>query len=772
MRLLRNLPIAVRLALASVAALGLLAVLAAVVLLAIAAQDRLDSRAAAATDAESDGRRAIAIMREVELASRSLDTAQTEADIARAAVPLDRLAERTGRTLVKLAQATADGTIREDVTRATQALQGVRDMAADKAALRRNLLAARAAFLPLRAETDHAAEAFRAAVEAAELAPETRVALRQLERTYMDAATGAREAAMQFLFTGDGGLLARMQEGDMAARNRAAAIGALGLPPEVKQAADQLFAVGLRERAAARSLFDAAARLIAASTGPAEAVRNLLEERLDTVVAAFADQAEATRGEAAAGLAAARRHVLLLAGGIAVVLLLSGVLTGRTVARPIVAMTRAVAAMAAGDVKVALGHAGRGGEVGRMAAALETLRKTLAHAFVQGQMLEQLPTGVMTADPADGFRITYANPAVRALLGRVAASLPVPVDALVGTSIDVFHAAPERQRALLADAANLPHRARIRIGAETMELIASPLRGADGTYVGPMLSWALLTRQEELAARFEQSVAGIAHTVGEAAAGMAATAAAMREAAAASGQRLELVSGASQAATGHVQSVAASAEELAASVREIGRQVAESARIAGAAVAEAEATDRSVAGLAEAAQRIGDVVELIRGIAGRTNLLALNATIEAARAGEAGRGFAVVANEVKMLANQTARATEDIGGQIAAMQGETTQAVAALRSIGGTICRMSEIATAIAGAVEEQSAATQEIARSVQEAAASTAQVDGTIGEVAAEVQRTGTQAEEVVGATGALGGQSATLSREVAGFLAALKAA
>ena len=166
------------------------------------------------------------------------------------------------------------------------------------------------------------------------------------------------------------------------------------------------------------------------------------------------------------------------------------------------------------------------------------------------------------------------------------------------------------------------------------------------------------------------------------------------------------------------------------------------------------------------------MVELIRGIAGRTNLLALNATIEAARAGEAGRGFAVVANEVKMLANQTARATEDIGGQIAAMQGETTQAVAALRSIGGTIRRMSEIATAIAGAVEEQSAATQEIARSVQEAAASTAQVDGTIGEVAADVQRTGTQAEQVVGATGALGGQSATLSREVAGFLAALKAA
>ena len=207
-------------------------------------------------------------------------------------------------------------------------------------------------------------------------------------------------------------------------------------------------------------------------------------------------------------------------------------------------------------------------------------------------------------------------------------------------------------------------------------------------------------------------------------------------------------------------------------MREIAQQVAESARIAGGAVAEAEATDRTVGGLANTATKVGDVVRLIRDIAGRTNLLALNATIEAARAGEAGRGFAVVAGEVKTLATQTARATEDIAAQIAAIQQETGQAVAALRSIGGTIRRMSEIATGIASAVEQQGAATQEIARSVQEAANGTAEVDSTIAAVGGSVQQAGTQAAEVVTAAQALTEQSATLAREVVEFLGSLKAA
>ncbi|MGA9866958.1 MAG: methyl-accepting chemotaxis protein, partial [Acetobacteraceae bacterium] len=228
----------------------------------------------------------------------------------------------------------------------------------------------------------------------------------------------------------------------------------------------------------------------------------------------------------------------------------------------------------------------------------------------------------------------------------------------------------------------------------------------------------------------------------------------------------------SEQAAASVAAGAAGAEELAASISEIGRPVSESARIAGQAVEEAEATDRCVGGLSEAAQRIDDVVRLIGDIAGRTNLLALNATIEAARAGDAGKGFAVVASEVKNLASQTARATGEIGAQISAMQGATSQAVDALRSIGATIGRMSDIATAIAGAVDQQSAATQEIAQAVQHAAAGTSEVTGTIALVSEDVARTGAEAETVQATARELARQSEALKAESDAFLDAVQKA
>jgi methyl-accepting chemotaxis protein len=223
--------------------------------------------------------------------------------------------------------------------------------------------------------------------------------------------------------------------------------------------------------------------------------------------------------------------------------------------------------------------------------------------------------------------------------------------------------------------------------------------------------------------------------------------------------------GAAQVATG-------ATEELSSSVAEIGRQVTQSTEIAGQAVAEANRTNVTVQGLSAAAQKIGDVVKLISDIASQTNLLALNATIEAARAGDAGRGFAVVASEVKSLANQTAKATEEISAQVAAMQGATADAVQAIEGIGRTIGSINEIASVISVAVDQQGAATREIARNVQEAAQGTGQVSSNISGVNQAADKTGSAASKVLSSAEQLSGQAATLRADVDRFLANIRAA
>ncbi|CAO3417776.1 methyl-accepting chemotaxis protein [Azospirillum endophyticum] len=275
----------------------------------------------------------------------------------------------------------------------------------------------------------------------------------------------------------------------------------------------------------------------------------------------------------------------------------------------------------------------------------------------------------------------------------------------------------------------------------------------------------------ELANLFEARVAEVVQQVGAGAHQVRSNAAGMLDRAEGANRQAATVAAASAQAGASVQTAAAATEEMSASIAEIGVQVRRSFDMVRGAVRAVEETNAHVVGLSDAAQRIGEIVGLINAIAGQTNLLALNATIEAARAGEAGKGFAVVASEVKGLANQTAKATEDIGTQIAAMQQVTGAAVAAIKGVGETVVGIDEIVGSIAGSMEQQAAATQEITRNVQEAALGTAEVSRTIDAVSASAGEAGTAAGEVLRAAELLDGQAVTLNREVTQFIGRLRA-
>ena len=277
-------------------------------------------------------------------------------------------------------------------------------------------------------------------------------------------------------------------------------------------------------------------------------------------------------------------------------------------------------------------------------------------------------------------------------------------------------------------------------------------------------------KMDDLMQAFEVKASDLVGAVASAATQLQSTAKSMSGIASKTTGQTAAVAAAAEEASANVQTVAAAAEELSSSVAEISRQVAQSSSTASTAVVEAQRTNNIVKALAESAEKISTIVQLINTIAGQTNLLALNATIEAARAGDAGKGFAVVASEVKSLANQTAKATEDIGQQVDQIQTATKEAVIAIQGIATIISEISETASAISAGVEEQGAATREIARNVQEAAAGTKDVTVNITGVSQGATETGSAASEVLGAADALSKQSEQLSNEVKAFIQSAK--
>lgn len=340
-------------------------------------------------------------------------------------------------------------------------------------------------------------------------------------------------------------------------------------------------------------------------------------------------------------------------------------------------------------------------------------------------MVEQMPTNVFLCDR--DLTVVYINPAAERTLSRIEQYIKVRASDMVGTNIDIFHKNPAHQRRILADPKNLPHRTIITVGPEKLDLLVSAIMDAQGNYIGPMLTWEIITEKVTLEERIRDSV-GVIATSSDA---MISTSAQMSSFAQEASVQATSVATAAEEINKSVQAVSSGIEEMGSSIKEIAKNANDAARVADEAVRIAEGTNTTIGSLGISSAEIGKVIKVITGIAQQTNLLALNATIEAARAGEAGRGFAVVANEVKELAKETARATEDIGQKIEAIQGGVKGAVDGIARISEVIHHISQVQGSIASAVEEQTITSNEIARRVTEAARGTDDIARSITSVA-----------------------------------------
>ena len=310
-------------------------------------------------------------------------------------------------------------------------------------------------------------------------------------------------------------------------------------------------------------------------------------------------------------------------------------------------------------------------------------------------MIDNMPVPVMTVDPEDEFKINYINQASKELLSTLRDHMPIDPKDIVGQSFDIFHKNPSHQRQMLATDRMLPHRAKIKLGPEILELNISALHDQSGRYIAPMLSWSVVTAQAQLGDEVDEGTTALNAAATE-----------MRS-------FVDQLNLSATDASDRSASAAAASEEMTATIREISGQVGQVSQRTQDISNQAAKTDNRVKELATNASEVETVVALIQDIAEQTNLLALNATIEAARAGDAGRGFAVVASEVKALATQTARATENISKQIASIQTSSKEAAVAMEAIASAVGELSDLTTTIAGSVEEQSSASQEIATNV-----------------------------------------------------------
>lgn len=351
------------------------------------------------------------------------------------------------------------------------------------------------------------------------------------------------------------------------------------------------------------------------------------------------------------------------------------------------------------------------------------------------QMVDKSPINTMMCTP-DGDMV-YMNDQSKATLKTLSQYLPVPVESMIGKSIDMFHKNPAHQRKIIGNPDNLPHRAVISLGPEKLDLSISAVRNKDGKYVGAMVNWQVITDKVHLV----NDLKGSSTELTKAAEDLMAISNSLSAGAEETSAQANTASAASEEVNAGVQTVATNMEEMVAAIREITKTTNESSSISNEAMKMAQNTNQIISQLGDSSMDIGNVIKVISSIAQQTNLLALNATIEAARAGEAGKGFAVVANEVKELAKQTAKATEDITRKIETIQSDSKNAVNAISEISKAIEKINGYAGNIAASVEEQAATTNEVTRIVTESAEGVRQINENISQVSEAASVTGKDA-------------------------------
>jgi methyl-accepting chemotaxis protein len=442
-------------------------------------------------------------------------------------------------------------------------------------------------------------------------------------------------------------------------------------------------------------------------------------------------------------------------------------LVSKSIIDPVNRISQGMQNLAHKNVSIAIADTQRGDELGNMARSLEELKDTTTQALTLTKLVDTQPARVLQAD-AKTMKITYVNDSAKALFGEIQVFTSIEPEKLCGTNLNDIPQFRDIDGLIskLGNAQNLPIHIKMLIGPKVLDTTINAVFDPNGAYAGPMFTFDDVTKYVDMANQFEEKVQSVASAVNEAAQQVTELSETLAVRAEESGQRSSDVASAAEEAGVNVQTVAGAAEELSASIAEITRSVARATEVSNSAVNTVNHSRETIESLSHAAHEIGEVVKLITDIASQTNLLALNATIEAARAGEAGKGFAVVANEVKALANQTARATEDIAKQIADIQNVTKSSVEATEATSTSINEVQEVSTSIASAVEEQAAATREISHNVQEASSGTMVVTENISMIAAQSASTTEMTEHVLSAARSLQEQSDTLSREVHDFL------